>query len=141
MFSMLKANSEDVSVVAPQTFIPSIDMAALAGYEDLQIDGEPDLIVELIDLYVEDAPRRMAAIRDSLAGRDWLSVKREAHSLRGSSGNLGALRMARICDEIEGIQFVELWPGVEALLRCLQLEAELKRVIQLFLAERQRRLR
>ena len=64
-------------------------------------------------------------------------MKREAHSLRGSSGNLGALQMALICDEIEGLESGDPFP-IEALLGCL--EQELERVLHIFLAERQRRL-
>lgn len=141
MRSISKWNSDEVALVAPEIPSPSVDLATLTNFESLQVEGEPDLIVELIDLYVEDAPRRVAAIRESLAGRDWVSVKRGAHNLRGSSGNLGALRMARICDEIEGTEFVDLWSTIAALRRCMELEAELKRVLRIFLAERQRRLR
>lgn len=94
--------------------------------------------MELIDLYVEDAPRRVALMRESLANGNWLSVTREAHCLRGSSCNLGAFQMVRICDEIEGTESEDLFPSIEVLLACL--EHELERVVRSFLAERQRRL-
>jgi HPt (histidine-containing phosphotransfer) domain-containing protein len=117
-----------------------VDLALLAGYEEIQLDGEPDLIVELIDLYLDDAPRRVASMRESLSNVNWLSVKREAHSLRGSSGSLGALQMALICGEIEGREGIDIEPfwTVAALLSCL--ERELERVVPVFLAERERRL-
>jgi HPt (histidine-containing phosphotransfer) domain-containing protein len=92
----------------------------------------------LIDLYLEDAPRRVTVMRESLAKRNWPSVKREAHGLRESSGNLGALQMALICEEIEGIESRELFPNIEALLGCL--ERELDRVAPILLAERRKRL-
>ena len=119
-------------------FRNAVDLTVLRSYENIQLDGEPDLIVELIDLYLEDARRRLAVMKLSLAKRDWLSVKREAHSLRGSSGNLGALQMALICDEIEGLDSRDPFPSVEVLLGCL--EQELEQVFNVFLAERQRRL-
>lgn len=124
----------------PQIFREPVNLALLAGYEEIQIDGEPDLIVELIDLYLEDAPRRMASMRESLTRIDWLSVKREAHGLRGSSGSLGALQVALICGEIEGTEGIDIKPfwTIAALLSCL--ERELERVVPIFLAERQRRL-
>jgi histidine phosphotransfer protein HptB len=92
----------------------------------------------LIDLYLEDARRRLAVMKLSLATSNWLSVKREAHSLRGSSGNLGALQMALICDEIEGLESPDPFPSIEALLGCL--EQELEQVVHIFVIERQRRL-
>jgi HPt (histidine-containing phosphotransfer) domain-containing protein len=138
MLPIEKVNFDAIHAGAPEIFSAAVDLAVLASYEKIQLDGEPDLIVELIDLYLEDAPRRLAVMQESLAKRNWLSVKWEAHSLRGSSGNLGALQMARICDEIEGIESGDLFPSIAALLNCLELELE--RVLHIFLAERQRRL-
>ena len=119
------------------TFLEAVDLAVLASYETIQLDGEPDLIVELIDLYLDDAPRRMAALREAVVCKDLPEVKREFHSLKGSSGNLGALRIAQICQELEGIDPVEAWPSIEASLSCLDLELE--RVVHIFLAVRQTR--
>jgi HPt (histidine-containing phosphotransfer) domain-containing protein len=82
-------------------FRTGVDLAVMSGYERLQADGEADLIVELIDLYLADVPSRMTKMREALRQRNWLQVKREAHNLRGSSGNLGAVRMAAICEEME----------------------------------------
>lgn len=138
MLPIEKVNLDAIHAGAPEIARAFVDLAMLASYEEIQLDGEPDLIVELIDLYLEDAPRRVAVMQESLAKRDWLSVKREAHNLRGSSGNLGALQMARICNEIEGIESGNLFASTAALLNCLGLELE--RVVHIFLAERQRRL-
>ena len=138
MLPIEKVNLDAIHAGAPEIARAPVDLAMLASYEKIQLDGEPDLIVELIDLYLEDAPRRVAVMQESLAKRDWLSLKREAHNLRGSSGNLGALQMARICDEIEGIESGNLFASIAALLNCLRLELE--RVVHIFLAERQRRL-
>jgi HPt (histidine-containing phosphotransfer) domain-containing protein len=123
---------------APEMFRAAVDLDVLRSYEKIQLDGEPDLIVELIDLYLEDARRRLTVMKESLAQRNWLSVKREAHSLRGSSGNLGALQMALICDEIEDLESRDLFPSIEALIG--RLEQELEQVLHIFLTERRRRL-
>jgi len=133
-----KVNFETIHRGAPETFRAAVDLDVLRSYEKIQLDGEPDLIVELIELYIEDARRRLTVMKESLAQRNWLSVKREAHSLRGSSGNLGALQTALICDQIEGLESGDLFPSAEALLGCL--EQELEQVLHIFLAERQRRL-
>ena len=138
MLTIEKVNFEAIPPYAPEFFGPAVDLALLASYEEIQLDGEPDLIVELIDLYLEDTPRRVAVMRASVTTRNWLSVKREAHSLRGSSGNLGGLRMARICEELEGTECGDSSSSIAALLNCL--EQELERVVCTFQAERQRRL-
>ena len=136
MSSSEKVNFEIVHRDAAEMFRGAVDLEVLRSYEKIQIDGEPDLIVELIDLYLQDAPRRLAIMKLSLTETNWLSLKREAHSLRGSSGNLGASKMALVCDQIEGLEYEDPF-AIAALVICL--EQELEQVINIFLAERQRR--
>ena len=81
----------------------AVDMAALLSLEAAQVEGEPDLIVELIELYAEDTPRRVMAIRGALARRDWAALQRAAHGLKGSSASLGARRVAALCDDLEAL--------------------------------------
>ena len=135
MLSIAKVNFDAVHPGTPN-LRPGVDLTVLSNYENLQVDGEPNLIVELIDLYLHDAQQRVAVMWESLAESNWASLKREAHTLRGSSGNLGALQTALICDEIEGLESRDPF-AMEALLACL--ERELEQVINIFLAERQRR--
>lgn len=117
----------------------AVDPAILAAYEEFQLAGEPDLIVELIDLYLEDLPRRLAVMRNSVADADWSAAQREAHSLRGSSGNLGAIHAALICESIELIEIPQLSSSLPELLRAL--DSELEQVRREFLALREQRTR
>jgi HPt (histidine-containing phosphotransfer) domain-containing protein len=126
-----------LSEAAFRALTQALDMAVLTSFAEAQLDGVPDLIVELIDLYLEDAPRRLAAIEEALARKDERALKRAAHCLRGSSANLGALQVALICEELERIECNDWFPGVQALLSCL--EEEFGRVRQVLLIERQRR--
>jgi HPt (histidine-containing phosphotransfer) domain-containing protein len=123
---------------ATDLFGSSVDLTVLGDYAHLQVVGEPDLIIELIDLYVEDAPVRVSLMRESQAKGNWRSVKQQAHGLRGSSGSTGALQMALICADLEAATSGDMCPDIEDLLSRLQLE--LKRTSNILLAERQRRL-
>jgi len=116
----------------------AVDMAVFTGFEDAQVAGEPDLIVELIDLYLEDTPHRMVVMQAAIEETDEMSLRRVAHSLKGSSANLGARRMAALCEQLERIDCYDSFQKGGALL--IQLEREFERVRQLFTAERQRRL-
>src|SRR5215213_7662421 len=113
----------------------AVDMAVLTSFEEVQVEGEPDLIVELIDLYLEDTPRQMAAMQKALAITDGTSLKRAAHGLKGSSANLGAGRLAALCGELEQMCRVDSFQGVTAQLA--RLGQELERVRQSLAAERQ----
>lgn len=114
----------------------TVDLEILSAFDDAQEEGEPDFVVELIDLYLAEAPRIFSAIRAGLANNDWPSAKRAAHSLRGSSSNLGILQMAAIADDLEhnGASAESL---AQQLLR--DLEAEFLNVEKILMAERQKR--
>jgi PAS domain S-box-containing protein len=57
---------------------------------------------ELIDTFCRDAARHMQELRAALEANDIVTLKRSAHSLKGSSGNVGARALSRLCRELEG---------------------------------------
>jgi HPt (histidine-containing phosphotransfer) domain-containing protein len=116
----------------------AVDLAVLLSLEEAQVQGEPDLIVELIDLYAEDTPRRLGAIRSAWAARDLAALRRAAHGLKGSSASLGARRVEILCEKLERSSDRELLQRGETFLTCL--ERELARVRLAFAEERGRRL-
>ncbi|HKV36508.1 MAG TPA: Hpt domain-containing protein [Pyrinomonadaceae bacterium] len=123
-----------MSLTATET--QAVDLEVLAIYDDAQIEGEPDFVVELIDLYLNEVPRLFDTIRKAVANRDRSTAKRSAHSLRGSSGNLGVLQMATIAGELEHL---ENDYGTVAPELLQSLENEFERVKEILNAERQRR--
>ena len=78
-----------------------LDQDVLANLRDLPGDGNDTLLGELIDLFAKDAPRRMVQLRLALEQGDARRVMQIAHSLKGSSANLGARDMAGICNQLE----------------------------------------
>ena len=116
--------------------VVSVDLAILASYDEAQEVGESDFVVELIDLYLAEVPRLFDAIHEGLTNDDWLSAKRAAHSLRGSSNNLGILQIGVIADELEHLTTNHEAAGVALLQR---LKNEFTSVEKILLAERQRR--
>ena len=117
----------------------AVDMTVLTGLDEAQVDGEPDLIVELIDLYLKDTPHRIESMQQALTRTDDLTLVRAAHSLKGSSATLGASQMAAMCEELEQTVAAALFQGVVVVLAGLELE--FSRVQKAFLAERQKRCR
>ncbi|HSP97353.1 MAG TPA: Hpt domain-containing protein [Candidatus Dormibacteraeota bacterium] len=80
-----------------------IDTETLAALRSLQEDGDDDLLAELIDLFLEDAPGRMAAIKAAVEASDWPALAERAHSLKGSCASLGAIHMASLCGRLEAM--------------------------------------
>jgi HPt (histidine-containing phosphotransfer) domain-containing protein len=63
--------------------------------------GREALATRMIDLFVASAPERAAAIRAAHADGDLAMAGRSAHSLKPSAGQLGAVRLQAVCQQIE----------------------------------------
>ena len=59
------------------------------------------LVRKVISIYLEDAPKRLRALRDAVAHSDTEEVGRAAHALKSASANVGAVVMAESCSAIE----------------------------------------
>jgi HPt (histidine-containing phosphotransfer) domain-containing protein len=66
----------------------------------LRIGGQ-GFLVEMITLFLEHAPARVAAAREGLAGGDLQVVYRSAHSLKSTAGNLGARALQAAAEQLE----------------------------------------
>lgn len=116
----------------------AVDWAVLLSLEEAQVEGEPDLIVELVELYAEDAPHRLSAIRGASAAGDLTALRRAAHGLKGSSASLGARQVVTLCDRLERLSEQQFLQEGEKLLA--RLGHEFARVMLVFADERDRRL-
>lgn len=75
-----------------------LDTDALGRLEEW---GGRDLILKMLQLFLEHAPERMEQIRSG-ADDDSLEIaERGAHSLKSSAGNLGARRLQSLAAEVE----------------------------------------
>lgn len=78
-----------------------INMDVVEELLSLSEDGDPELLVDLIQMYFEDAPHKLREINQGLADQDWDRVERAAHSLKGSAGNLGAVFVQQDCEALQ----------------------------------------
>ena len=63
--------------------------------------GDKDLAKEIIDDYLKQIPLNFNAVKEALNKQDVLLIKREAHMIKGASGNVGALALQKIAEQIE----------------------------------------
>jgi len=92
---------EDLSEPTPADSASVIDPGVIAELRGLQSSTDPDFFNHLIDLFIEETPHRLAAIREALAKSNAEALGHEAHALKGSSAHLGATRMDSLCEILE----------------------------------------
>jgi signal transduction histidine kinase/DNA-binding NarL/FixJ family response regulator len=68
-----------------------------------RVGGNPRAMRDIVRIFLEDAPRRMLAIRKALARRDAAALALAAHALRGSVAMLGAKDIAAMAGRIEAL--------------------------------------
>jgi CheY-like chemotaxis protein len=83
--------------------LPGVDLSVLESRRGPQKEGEPDGLARIVDLFVEDVPLQLAAIRRAVESGEAQEVQDRAHMLKGGSGYMGAARMARMCARLEEI--------------------------------------
>ena len=79
-----------------------LDSEAIENLRALGDEMEDDsFLKEVIQIYLSDTPKRLAEIRDCLASGDATRLSRAAHSVKGSSANLGAKKVIELARSIE----------------------------------------
>src|SRR5206468_1597984 len=63
--------------------------------------GNDEFLREIIGIFLDDTPRRIGELDESLAAKDGAKFTRAAHSIKGSSANLGAMALRAIAETLE----------------------------------------
>jgi PAS domain S-box-containing protein len=111
-----------------------IDPGVIEELRGLQSPADPGFFNHLIDLFIEETPHRLAAIRTAIESSNPDALAHEAHALKGSSAHLGATRMDALCEILEAQGRAGSIGGAGAMLSVL--EEEFARVRSALEAER-----
>lgn len=65
--------------------------------------GGDDLVVKMLNLFLEHGPERVEQIRSGIESGTLEEAQRGAHSLKSSAGNLGARRLQAGAARMEGL--------------------------------------
>ncbi len=68
---------------------------------DEQVGGDTELMVEIIDLFLDEKNVQVSAMEDCVAGKDWDSLSKIAHTIKGSLASLHATRARAKAQELE----------------------------------------
>jgi HPt (histidine-containing phosphotransfer) domain-containing protein len=82
---------------------PTLDERVLEGLRALGGPDDPTFFSDLVAQFVQHADGALPALRAAAAKGDARGVETLAHGLKGSSGNMGAMRMHRLCGDLQGM--------------------------------------
>ena len=70
---------------------------------DRRVGGDRALALEILQMFIEDCPQRLAAIRSAVDKGDANGLRTAAHTLKGSAGYLAAAFVVEAAAELEGL--------------------------------------
>ena len=76
----------------------------------------------LIDTFVQDSADRINTLQQVINGKDADSVRRAAHSFKGSSSNIGAVYLSSLCAAMEKKALGGSFEGLQADLQRIEQE-------------------
>ena len=96
---------------------PSLDLAVIASLKALNEPGDGRFFKVLTSAFLLDASDRLSEIRHAVDSGDYKAVERASHSLKGSSGNMGARKlhglMNTLCEMAIGTNLVGAYSIIE----------------------------
>jgi len=78
-----------------------IDPEAIENLRALNPGDDNAFLKEIIGIFLEDTPLRIAELNECLAAFDQPKFTRAAHSIKGSASNLGARKVRAVAEQLE----------------------------------------
>jgi HPt (histidine-containing phosphotransfer) domain-containing protein len=78
-----------------------IDPEAIENLRALNPGDDDEFLKEIIGIFLEDTPQRIAELDQCLASFDQPKFTRAAHSIKGSASNLGATKVREVAEQLE----------------------------------------
>jgi CheY-like chemotaxis protein len=89
------------STIAAQEEAPALDVAAFAVLEETCGDDDPEVLVDIVTLFIQDTHGYVEVLRNAAAIQDTVALEQAAHTLKSTSANVGALGMVTLCQELQ----------------------------------------
>ncbi len=104
-----------------------LDQATLRSLRRLAPRENPEALAELINTFLDSTAARMPDLRRAVLNRDSLMISQIAHSLKGSTGSFGALRLGGLLGQLEALGKSSVFEGATERLAEIEAEYELVR--------------
>ena len=97
-----------------------IDPEAIENLRALNPDDGDGFLRDIIGIFLEDTPQRLAELRECVVSGDQVRFTRAAHSIKGSSSNVGATQLRAISEQLEHKSKSEALGGLTGLIGDLE---------------------
>jgi HPt (histidine-containing phosphotransfer) domain-containing protein len=81
--------------------LPVVDQQSIENLRELNPGDNDEFLREILGIYLEDTPNRIVELEQSLAAGDTPKFTRAAHSVKGSSANVGAMVVRAVAEKLE----------------------------------------
>jgi CheY-like chemotaxis protein len=88
-----------------------------------RLGGDEQLLADVIQIFLDDCPVRLEAIRAAVSERNADRIRQEAHTLKGAAGNLSATGLFEAAQTLERIGAENRLEAVDAGWRLVSAEA------------------
>ena len=111
-----------VEVKPPSTQSEGLDAGVFVTLR--QMLGQDQFLAEVIDIYLEDAPKLLQVMKKAVAQGKAISLQQAAHTLKSSSAVFGATSLSHFCQELEVSGSSGTWAKAVALMSQVETEYE-----------------
>lgn len=77
--------------------MPAVDNEVMTMLKEVMAEEFP----VLLETFISDSRHRISQLDSLVADREWDLIRGNAHSLKGSSSNIGALELSEVCLTLE----------------------------------------
>ncbi len=105
-----------------------LDAQALERLRELDPSGENHLMERVVSAFETSLGRLMPQLQDALNGNELGGIRHVAHTLKSSSASIGAMKLSRLCSDVETRARHEQSEGMPEFVAQMQAEVEIVRV-------------
>jgi signal transduction histidine kinase/DNA-binding response OmpR family regulator/HPt (histidine-containing phosphotransfer) domain-containing protein len=112
-----------------ETTAPVINDSALEAIRALDPNGGDEILQRIINLYIDNANTLLQTLEQAMASGKIDDIRSSSHTLKSSSNQVGAIRLAEMCREVENEARNQRYDASGKLLSSIQQEFSNARVV------------
>jgi signal transduction histidine kinase/DNA-binding response OmpR family regulator/HPt (histidine-containing phosphotransfer) domain-containing protein len=118
----------NAGMAAPPDALPVLDPQALDRLRELDPSGQNRLMARVASAFDTSVARLMPQIQEAMQSTDLTVIRHVSHTLKSSSASIGAVKLSKMCAEMESMARQGQSDGMTERILLLQAEVEVVRL-------------